>query len=342
MGMTLSTARRVLIPRRIARRTLSGAGVGFPVIQLGSETMGTFWSASLVLPAGIPAEGAERALLGVFERVIRQMSPWRLDSELVRFNEAEPGSWHALSPEFFEVLQTALRVAGETEGAYTPAIGKAIDLLGFGPSTPSEGHLDRAAFAAAMRTGQWSRIEMDPVSSRALQPGGIHLDLGSIAKGFAVDLAAREIMALGCENFLIEIGGEIRAHGCKPDAQPWWCRLERFPAVYGESIETVLALCDCSLAGSGNGRRRRFIDGRWHGHIVNGLNGGMPSPALETVFVLHPQCMMADAYATALFAMGRERGFRFAEEREIAALFVLAEPGAGSERWTSAWRALID
>ncbi len=344
MNQPVSPERRVWIPRRIEPQTLRGIGSERQVHPLGGETMGTEWTASVALPPGVGRLETERVLLGVFGRIIEQMSPWRADSDLSRFNQAEPGSWHVFPREFFDVLQCALRVAKETAGAYNPAIGRAIDLLGFGPTPPHFGSWDPLAFQKAFDGCGWLRIEMEAPARRVRQPGGIHLDLGSIAKGYAVDCAAEALKALGCADFLIEIGGEVRAHGCKPDGQPWWCQLQSPDCGDGEAAmpETIFALCDSSLASSGNSLRCRWLGGRWHGHIVHGIEGALPPSSLERVFVLHPECILADAYATALYVFGSEQGIAFANERNLAALFVQRRGASFEEVASSAWEEQVE
>lgn len=344
MNHTAPSERRVLIPQKIEPRTLSGAGRPLRVDRLGGETMGTRWAASVALSSTVGPQAVERALLEVFARVIEQMSPWRPDSDLSRFNRAEAGTWQVLPAEFFEVLLRALQVAKETAGAYNPTVGRAIDLLGFGATPRTTECWDPIAFQQSLDGAGWSRIVLDPETRRACQPGGVHLDLSSIAKGFAVDWAARALDELGCVDFLMEIGGEVRARGCKPDGQPWWCRLDYPDPPDGKprAPETILALCDHALASSGNTLRRRRLGDRWQGHIVHGVHGELRPSSLETVFVLHPDCVTADAYATALFALGPEDGPTFARQHGLAALFVDRHGARFGETSTPAWQSLID
>ncbi len=335
--------RRVWLPRQIDRRTLKLAGSALPLSRLSGETMGTTWSATLVLPSTVQLGRVEAAIREAFERVIQQMSPWLANSELNRFNHAEAGTWHRLSSEFMEVMERSLTVARETGGVYNPAVGRAVDLLGFGPTKDGGSEPDARALCEAIGSATWSRIEWNRESSRALQPGGVQLDLGSIAKGFAVDLAARRTLAEGVEGFLLEVGGEVCARGCKPDGQPWWCRLDgRATMLEYSASEPVLALCDSSLAASGNSVRRRRFQNRWYGHILDGTCGPLDCGKLETVFVLHKDCVTADAYATALFALGWEQGFGFATDRGLTALFIGRDGDLLVERATPAWDACME
>ncbi len=305
--------------------------------------MGTYWAAKWLAPADRPPEFWRAIIEGAFGEVIRQMSAWSDTSDLTRFNRAPAGSWQELPREFFTVLQRALEIARDSEGAYDPTVGEFVDLLGFGPSGAG-GEIDPARLDAARGRLGWSRLMLDPENRRAFQPGGLSLDLSSIAKGFAVDLASERLIAAGVDNFLVEVGGEVRGRGCKPDGQPWWCWIERPPLPPGQRPlpETVVALCDCALATSGDYRRQREYRGRRHTHLVDPRTGANEAGTLSSVSVLGPTCMDADGYATALFVLGIEAGMAWAEKRGLAALFVWHTPEGPAERWTSAWAAMLE
>ena len=305
--------------------------------------MGTYWAAKWLAPPERPPEFWQAIMQGAFDEVVRQMSAWSESSDLTRFNRAPAGTWHVLPAEFFTVLQRALAIARETDGAYDPTVGEFIDLIGFGPSGP-EVEINAAPLEAARARFGWTRLTLDPDSRRAFQPGCLSVDLSSIAKGFAVDLACERLIAAGLDNFLLEVGGEIRGRGCKPDGQPWWCWVERPPVSPGQKPlpETVVALCDCALATSGDYRRQREYRGRRHTQIIDPRTGVNEVGALSSVSVLAANCMDADGYATALFVLGVEAGMAFAEKRGLAALFVWQTPEGLKECWTSAWAAMLE
>lgn len=315
----------MLIPRDIPAEALRGASSGLPVCELAGKTMGTFWSARLQLPRGLNLEWAEAALTSSFGLVIRQMSHWDESSELCRFNRAEAGTWQELSPEFFRVLSRAVEIARLSEGLLDPTLGEIVDLHGYGPSCSS--HPERVP-AARERAG-WRRLKLD-AKGRAYQPGRLRLDLSSIAKGYAVDLAAERLMSLGVEHFLIEIGGELRGQGCKPDGEPWWVSLA---GPSDELPETVAALCGLSVATSGDAFRHHLIDPRT----------SFPADGeLVAVSVFAKECMDADAWATALFIAGTERGIELAEQHKLPALFTLSTGTGHAEHWSSGLAAMLD
>jgi thiamine biosynthesis lipoprotein len=167
----------------------------------------------------------------------------------------------------------------------------------------------------------WRGVTLDLSNMRAFQPGGVALDLSSIAKGYAVDLCAERLRALGVPSFLIEIGGEFVGRGVKPDAQPWWVELELsdLPPALDEPAKTDVALVNLAVATSGDFVRRR--DGV--SHLIDGRTRAQATGDLSGVAVIAASAMEADGWATALFALGPEHGMAMAETQGLAALFSL-------------------
>ena len=173
---------------------------------------------------------------------------------------------------------------------------------------------------------------------RALQPGGLQIDLSGVAKGFAVDCVAGELERLGIVSHLVEIGGELRGRGGKPDATPWWVAIEGMPPL----PEVVVALHDLAIATSGDAQRFFTHAGRRFSHTIDPRSGEPVSDRIASVTVLHRRCMCADALATALMVLGPDEGLAYAAARGIAARFVVREPGGPQERATPAYAAMLD
>ncbi|MDB5818065.1 MAG: hypothetical protein JWQ11_1705 [Rhizobacter sp.] len=193
--------------------------------RLGGTTMGTTWSVSLAGPAHWLTAALQLAAQRALDQVVDQMSNWKSDSAIGRFNTAEAGSWHALPAETVVVIEAALALARSTGGACDPTIGPLVDLWGFGPSRrrasmPSTADVDEVL----ARTG-WRRLERDD-QGRFLQPGGLGIDLCGIAKGFAVDQVMTAMDDAGVTDCLVEVGGELRARGRRPDGHPWRIAVE--------------------------------------------------------------------------------------------------------------------
>ncbi|MBK1883735.1 FAD:protein FMN transferase [Luteolibacter pohnpeiensis] len=343
MNPNRAADRQVLVPQNLASHVLSAVGSGQPFVTLEGATMGTTWTVRCILPEPLSAQAIQAEIEATLDRIIRQMSHWAPESDLCRFNRAPANSWHPLPDEFFHVLQIALEVAEASNGALDPTVGRLVDLHGFGPHEPAP-DLSDADFEIAHQQMGWRRLSLDPTSHRALQPGDCQLDLSSIAKGGAVDLISEVLLAHDSPAFLVEIGGEIRGHGCKPDGSPWWCLLENPPDARADSLaETVVALCGLSLASSGDFARRRTHRGREISHLIDPGTGSAASMDLASVSVLAPTCILADAWATALYIAGPEHGPLLAESHGLAARFIHRHgPGVYRESTTSAYREMLD
>ncbi len=321
-------ARRVLVPVDVAR---TPPPLAAQVHAFGGRTMGTTWSVRLVAGARLSRAPVLGAIEGALDEVVEQMSAWERESDLCRFNRADPGTWHALPDAFREVLACALEVAERSGGAFDPAAGALVDAWGFGPR-PHAGVPDADALARAHARGGWRRLAFD--GARAHQPGGLALDLSAIAKGHAVDRVARRLAALGFESHLVEVGGELRGAGVKPDGQPWWVRLEE-PDADAADATTLLALHGLSVATSGDYQRWFEHAGTRYSHTIDPRDGRPIRHGLASVTVIHADCMRADAWSTALGVLGPHEGLALAQQLGLAARFV-ARRGAGFEERTSA------
>lgn len=300
--------------------------------------MGTTWS---VRYAGEAEPARLRpGIEAVLETVVAEMSGWRADSDLCRFNAASAGSEHALPREFQAVLDCALEVAEASGGAFDPTMAPLVELWGFGPAPAAKPMPDAYDVAQAMARVGWRRVRR--AGNRLLQPGGLGLDFSGIAKGHAVDLVAEHLAALGLASFLVEIGGELRGQGMKPDGSPWWVALESPPDPVSGEEDFVVALHGLSVATSGDYRRFFERDGRRYGHTLDPRTGWPIANGTASVTVLHPSCMRADAWATALSVLGAREGLALAARLGLGALFVTREEGRLVEHMSPALAAMLD
>lgn len=328
---------RVLVPLTLHPDSLPGHPVGAVMHVLQGETMGTTWSLRALASEAVKPRlqmGAQQVL----DLVVSQMSHWQEQSDLGRYNHAAAGSWLKLQPEFFEVLTAAQRYADESAGAFDPTVGPLVNAWGFGPSPkrttpPSPQEIEQARAQVG-----WQRLQLDNAKREVLQPGGVQLDLSSIAKGFAVDQLARYLQSNGIDHWMVEVGGELRGQGCKLDGEPWWIELERLST---EFPRTLLALHGLSVASSGDYRRYFECEGRRYAHTLDPRSGQPVSHALAAVTVLHAECMHADAMATVLAVLEPAEAYDFACRRNIAALFVLRKDEHFEERMTPHFEALL-
>lgn len=331
--------RQVLVPLAIDP---AAPPEGSVLLEAAGATMGTSWSAHLLVPPGVRSN-LQAQMQRELDGIVGEMSHWEPDSILGRYNRAPAGSWHALPPRFVEVLDYALQVAAISGGAYDPFAGALVNLWGFGPERRYNQPGFHAPAPEAVQATLALRASLDPVFDRAgarlLQPGGALLDFSSVAKGYAVDRLAWCLERHGVRHYLVEIGGELRGAGVKPDGQPWWVALEGVPGT--DSPATVAALHGMAIATSGD--YRRYFD---HGslrasHTLDPRRGYPIANEVAACTVLHPSCMAADALSTTITVLGLEAGLAFAEERGLAARLLLRRPAGLEERTSPAWRAML-
>ncbi|WP_108913084.1 FAD:protein FMN transferase [Achromobacter insolitus] len=304
---------------------------------LAGATMGTTWSARLALPSGRTEAAARHAIQAALDEVVAQMSTWEPDSDITRYNRAATG-WQTLPAGFFHVLSHALALAEDSGGAYDPTVGPLVNAWGFGPHQRAFEPPSPSAIEAARTRCGWRRVQLDAQHQAALQPGGAYLDLSSIAKGYGVDRAAMALDALGITQYLVEVGGELRARGKRPDGQPWRVAIEVPDASDDHAL--ALPLRDHSIATSGDYRRHAGNGDERYAHTIDPRTGLPVRNGLASVTVLHPGCMQADALATALTVLGEEEGLAYARRHELAALFILRERDAWRVVATPAFQAL--
>jgi thiamine biosynthesis lipoprotein len=303
------------------------------------DTMGTTWRVRGFATAPIAARlGAD--IEPMLDRIVREMSQWEPGADLSRFNALPAGESMRLPEAFAEVLACALEIAADSDGAFDPTLGALVDLWGFGPAPPAREIPLDAEIADALAAAGWRRLAFDTQSRTLTQPGGLKLDLAGIAKGYAVDCVARLLIDAGVHSFLVEIGGELRGAGVKPDAQPWWVEIERPPKV--DTAPMLVALHEFSVATSGDYRRTGELNGARIAHTIDPSTGRPLTAPPASVTVLHASCMRADAYASALTIMGPEQGLAWAAERGLMAMFVLRGENGARELMSPLWSQLTE
>lgn len=265
-----------------ARPSFAGA-----TASLGGDAFGSYWR--LTLPQGGDARPADTAVRRVVARIDALMSPYRADSELSRFNRASDGI--PASAETLSVARDALGVAAETGGAFDPTVGPLVARYGFGPIRD-----------AVPGSHEGIRLSGDTLTKDS---PGLSLDFCGIAKGYALDLMRSELDAIGLTDYILELGGEVAARGLHPSGRTWRVAIDGAPL--------ALALPGGTVATSGLLAQSYRVGGHRYGHIIDPATAAPATGALVSVSVLAPKATRADALATALFAMGLDRGGAFAE-----------------------------
>lgn len=304
-----------------------------PVHEERRQVMGTLavvaaWAEDLAVGAR-----AVDAAYAAFDRVDSLMSTWRDDSVLSALNRAPADTWIAVGPEVATVLAAALATAEATGGAYDPTVLPLVRLWGFRGGEPRiPAPRDLAGTRSRVDHGL---LEVDGPRGRArLRAGGMEVDLGGIAKGYALDAAAAAMRAAGARGGMLDLGGNVLVFGEGPGGT-----VEIRDPRGGEPL-AELPLAEGAVATSGQYERFVVVDGQRFGHVLDPRTG-RPVPGGLAVSVLAPDAMTADALSTAGLVLGLRRGLAFLDSIPgVEALFVSAEPG--SEPILSATSGLVE
>jgi len=310
------------------------------------ETMGTFWSVRAVMQAERSLASQVAGIQAVLDLVDGQMSTYKSNSSLSRFNAASAGTWHVLPAECFEVVKHALQVARDSDGAYDPTVGPLVNLWGFGPDGARREPPSRASIEAARERIGWWRLKLDASTHSLYQPGGVYLDLSSVAKGYSVDLVGRFLDAAGIDAWLVEVGGEMKGKGSKPDGSPWRIGIERPGAAsgavqYADQLSQVVCLTGRAIATSGDYRRQFAAEGVTYSHHIDPRTGRPVPHTVASVSVLAGEAMQADPMGTLMTVLGPEQGMAYAKDRGLAVMFIVHGANGLEEYLSPAFEAAL-
>lgn len=304
-------------------------------LHLDGATMGTTWSVKLhSLPDGVDPVQLKSQLQSQLDRINRLMSTYDPESEISRFNRQTSGDWFAISTETAEVISLSLHLSQLTAGAFDISVGPLVELWGFGASERGEQLPTNEQVAEQLAKVGYQHLQLRraPAALRKTQPL-LRIDLSAVAKGYAVDLLAESLVERGVENYLVEVGGELRIAGQRSDGTAWKIALEK-PLEEAREVKTIFPLTDTGLATSGNYRNFYIENGQRYSHTIDPVSGRPIRHRLASVTVLDPACARADALATALMVLGEEKGRILVEQQQIAAYFLIHEQ-QGTEVYVS-------
>lgn len=276
--------------------------------------MDTFVAIEVVAPKGVPEPTAamERAL-GWFAEVEVRCSRFDPKSEVMRLTRFA-GSAVKVSKLLYEVVRFALAIAEASGGAFDPTIGHVLESRGFNRDYRTGQPIDSGLDPKARPS--FRDVRLDPARSTITLKRPLILDLGGVAKGMAIDLAAKELLKYS--DFAVDAGGDLYLKGRNPLGRPWRIGIQD-PRREGALFET-LQILDAAVCTSGDYERREPGDSGGH-HILDPRTGESAAEA-ASVTVISPTAMVADALATAAFVLGPERGARFLERQGVEGLII--------------------
>ena len=325
----------------VALLALHGWGCGGEplrkVYQRTEMVMGTFVEVRVVTADSKKAETAIRDAFDAIKRVEALMSTYRADSEISRLNAAGVLS---VSPETFACLEKALQVSRLSDGAFDVTVGPLISLwreAGRTKRLPADEAIERAC----ERVG-YAHLALDPIAKRVtLGKKGMRLDMGGVAKGYAVDLAIDVLRRHGITSGMVNAGGDLFVLGRAVDGKDWRVKIiNPFTQSVNPPVVT-LGLRDWACVTSGHYFRYVELDGKRYSHIIDPRTG-RPTNATASVTVVASSAAAADALATAVSVLGRERGLELINRTADAeALIISGTSGNRRIYRSSGWDDLV-
>jgi thiamine biosynthesis lipoprotein len=264
----------------------------------------------------------EKQIGDELERIEQIFSLFRPNSELSCFNRAQSAEWIEVSDDLLSVTKCALELAHETSSAFDPTIAPLVRLWRLRQVNNDWSPPTTAAIAEARKRVDFRQLEIrrDPPGIRKRMTG-LEIDLNALVEGWAIDRVITLLQQNGISGALVELGGEFRAMGLKPERQPWKIGIEK--PLEPRSLHAIASLSDAALATSGNYRQAIEFRGRRYGHILDGRTGAPVQHNLLSVSVIADDALTADGWATALMVLGPIEGFALAEKKGMCASFAM-------------------
>ncbi|WP_150298959.1 FAD:protein FMN transferase [Pseudomonas profundi] len=308
------------------------------VSEVYGGTMGSTYSIKWVSAEETPAPDALQAsieaLLAEFDS---EVSTWRDDSNLARFNSLPAGSCQAMPESVLEMVSLAEELHEQSNGGFDITIGPLLELWGFHGGLAGQSVPEAAALTEVLeKVGQQ---HLQAVDGQLCKDADVQVDLSAMAAGYVVDRVVEHLAAQGITSYMVEITGELKAAGLKPGGVPWRIAIEE-PRDDNRIAQVILPLDGHGVSTSGDYRNYFEFEGKRYSHTFDPRSGQPVMHQLAAVTVLHPDTARADGLSTLLLVKGPDQGWQYAVEQDIAALFV-ERKGVGFEsRSTPRFKAL--
>lgn len=320
---------------------LLGACARAPTVyEATGQTMGTFYSVVVVEHPGVPAPADLKALVeDALVPVNERLSNWSPTSEVSRFNAHQGTDPVPISRELREVMAVAGEVHARSSGQFDVTLAPLIELWGFGAQGPGPGqvptHGQIQEALGAVGQERWLELSIDGSTLRKRRVDTT-VYLAALAKGYGIDAVAEALRTAGWGDFMVEIGGDLYAAGTNGVGQAWRIGVER-PDAVRRTVYQIVEASDLAMATSGDYRNYFEDNGVRYSHIIDAQTGRPVTHRTASVTVLAATATRADAWATALLALGRERGLPVADRWGLAALFITREEGSGEPAFVASF-----
>ncbi len=280
-----------------------------------------------------PSLGLEAALDSTFLAINRSVSTYLPNSDISKINSGD--STVVIDDIFKDNFLLSAQIFKETGGYFDPTIGVLRNAYGFGDTAPIE-QLDVATLDSLRVLVGFQKVSLTADNTIKKEYPGIYFDFNAVAKGYAIDRISVVFNGLQIDNYLIELGGEIRAGGKNLEkGKPWVVGIEAVDSeLSNRSLAAKVSLNNKAMASSGNYRKYRIdaVTGQKYVHTINPLTGSAEKSDLTSATVFAPTCAEADAYATSFMAMGITRSLRLLPALKNVQVYLTYVDSSGNSR----------
>jgi len=294
-------------------------------IRIAGFTQGTTYHITYESKRGEDLKASIDSLLADFDRSLSTYLPTSL---ITRFNNNEPGL-HA-DKKFRDVFIKSYEVFKKTDGAFDITVAPIVNALGFG--TTDTLNVDSTMIDSLLQYVGMEKVKLQGDTLVKTDPH-VTLDVNALAQGYSVDVAVDYLENRKIRNYMVEIGGEIRARGKNEQGDYWRIGIDK-PVdsnfIPGTELQSIVKLNDRSLATSGNYRKFYEKNGIKYVHTINPKTGYPVISNLLSATVVAKDCITADAYATAFMVMGTDRSIRFLNENKFLDAYLIYSDEKGN------------
>lgn len=260
----------------------------------------------------------EKGIDSVIHVVNKSVSTYMQNSDISRINR---GDTTVLADNIFkDIFRISETVYTNSHGYFDPTIGVLRNAYGFGDVKPIK-VIDATVLDSLMKFVGFEKVFISKYDKVVKEYPEIYFDFNAVAKGYGVDCLGRYLEAKGVENYIIELGGEVLARGKNLNKEKWWTAgVEPVSSqLEDRSAIEVIQLKNRAMAGSGNYRKFRIdsLTGKKYVHTLNPLTGSAEQSDVTSATVIANTCGEADAYATALMALGLKKSIELLKEVNI-------------------------
>jgi len=311
-----------------------------PIEKLEGAAQGTTYHISYWSQKPTNSAEIKSSIENEFAAIDKTLSNYRNDSDIETFNQTENTDSHPVDAEIVSLVRIAKTVYEASQGCYDLTVKPLFDLWGFKGDTltiPSD-----VAIHENLSNVGMDKLEIFDDNHLRKKLPMIKVDLGSIAQGYSVERISKLLEQKGVQQYMVEIGGELKTQGVKPDGTAWRIALER-PLPGQKVMHKIITMPkEQPLAVMTSGTYRHYFDdhGKRYSHILDARNGRPVIHNLVSVTVLNSNPTLADAWSTALLCLGQQDGLKAANTANIAALFIEQQGDNLNESQSDALNAL--